>query len=36
MGEIFEKVSRNVNSVPFENPIFGLDFQGEGVKMGEI
>ena len=35
-GEIFERLSGNVNLVPFENRIFGLDFQGDGVNMFEI
>ena len=33
---IFLRKSGNVNPVPFRNPIFGLDFRGEGVKMTEF
>ena len=32
-GEIFERLSGNVNSVPFENRILDLDFRAEGVKI---
>ena len=32
-GEIFERLSGNVNSVPFENRILDLDFRTEGVKI---
>ena len=32
-GEIFERLSGNVNSVPFENRILDLDFPAEGVKI---
>ena len=32
-GEIFERLSGNVNSVPFENRILGLHFRGEGVMI---
>ena len=35
-GEIFERLSGNVNSIPFENRISGLDFRGEGVKIVDI
>ena len=35
-GEIFERLSGNVNLVPFENRIFGLDFRGDGVNVFEI
>ena len=35
-GEIFGRLSRNVNSVPFENQIFYLDFRAEGVKIVAI
>ena len=28
-GEIFERLSGNINLVPFENGIFGLDFRGD-------
>ena len=35
-GEIFERLSGNVNSVPFENRILDLDFRAEGVKIVAI
>ena len=35
-GDLFEKLSGNVNSVPFENRILDLVFRAEGVKIGTI